>query len=143
MNKLIEEYKKKVITFNPGIKVLVAKKTLQFWNLHKENITSIQKAHLIMRKNFIYCQKCLTYKATTLHHLNKKHNDNRLRNFSLLCKKCHMHIHHFTIKGEVKILDLQGWTQFKQSGFDNISTYPETKAEKIFIKLLELCQKQQ
>ena len=143
MNAALEKYKKKLIKFNPKVKVLVAKNTLQFWDLRKENIQSVPKANLFMRRNFIYCQKCQTYKATVVHHLNKKHNDNRLTNFSLLCKKCHIHIHHFSVRGEVRILDLQGWTQFKQAGFDNISTYPNTKREKIFIKLLELCQKQQ
>ncbi len=141
--KIIREYEKKVIQFNPKVKVLVAHKTLQTWDLRKENITSLNRAHIFIKYNFIYCQKCQTYKATAVHHLNRKHRDNWLINLSLLCRQCHEHIHHFKIEKEIKILDLEGWTKFNQLGFDNISTYPKTKAEKIFVRMIQLCQKQQ
>ena len=137
---MLDKYIKNVITFNKIIKVLEAKDTLMDYDLLKQGIDSWKDARTFMTSHFVHCQKCQTYRDVQVHHLDKNRKNNKVTNFSFLCKSCHEHVHHFSIRREVYILDLQGWTKFQQSGFQNISNYDYKDKEKIFKRLLEVCQ---
>lgn len=46
-----------------------------------------------LKTYWIYCQRCKIYKAIIVHHINKNKKDNKLKNLSLLCRRCHMKVH--------------------------------------------------
>ena len=117
MNKFWKEYKKKdLINYNPTITILTNNGTenntfeitIQEFIIHNSKYSAVknsyQKLVRLLDKYFVYCQKCNKYKATMVHHLDKNHNNNKLNNLSLVCKRCHIHIHKFKPEKEMKIL---------------------------------------
>ena len=43
---------------------------------------------------WIKCQDCNFRKVIHVHHIDQDHNNNKLENLKLLCKPCHMNMHH-------------------------------------------------
>ena len=47
-----------------------------------------------MIPKYIKCEKCKLFKATQIHHIDKKRKNNLNSNLMKLCRKCHQKIHH-------------------------------------------------
>ena len=57
---------------------------------HYSNILCTKKLH----HNIILCPKCHKNRALFVHHIDKNRNNNFLSNLMLVCKSCHLLLHH-------------------------------------------------